>query len=227
MSVLKDIIKRTNLNDQAYDVIKKKIIDCDYYSGQQLVVNEVANQLSISRTPIRDAFKSLVEQGYLIYDGIHYSIFKPNLKEIEELFSIRSVLAGLAAKQATVRVGDSERKELEKFINKAGDLANIENYAAFLEYDIEFHDKIIKWSGNNRLFSFSNAIREQCWLVRRWGLDDHDLHVEQNAMNEHSAIARAMVDGLEEDAKKLMEEHLLMSYQRLIKLPHVKKIIDE
>ena len=87
-------------------------------------------------------------------------------------------------------------------------------------------DKIIKWSGNTRLYTVNNSIKEQCWLIRRWGL--REIVTETDAMNEHYEIAGAMLDGSAEKARKLMENHLTSSCKRLIVLPNIKKIlVDE
>lgn len=222
-NISQNIVQRISLSDKAIEIIKEQIIGMEFQLGEKLVVDKIANQLRISRTPVRDALKTLVQQGLVTYDGIHYSIVKPNQKEMEDLFSVRAVLEGLATRQAIIR---ADRKVLEKFVNdfqqKTASLKVHKDSAKLVETDIFLHTKIVDFANNYKLTNLLNIVREQCWLIRRWSISEEDDILEEIVREEHNLILANMLDGNINAAGENMEIHLINSWKRIVKLPFLE-----
>lgn len=222
----KSIIKRQSLSDQAIQIIKTKILDMDFQFGERLVVDNLANQLQISRTPVRDALKTLVEQGLVTYDGIHYKIVEPTKKDIEDIFSVRAVLEALATKQAVTRTPQHQLEEFYRdFMGKTNALKISEDSNQLVETDIYLHSQILEFSDDQKLANLLGTIREQCWFIRRWCISEEDDIFEETVKEEHINILDNMIAGNASQAGKKMEIHLMNSWKRIVDLPNFKKII--
>ena len=82
-----------NLTQQAYDLLRTKIITKEILPGTRLVDSTLAQQYGISRTPMRDAIRKLAEEGLVTPSSTKgYFVYKPTLKDIEEIFEIREMI---------------------------------------------------------------------------------------------------------------------------------------
>ena len=87
------ILESVNLNDLAYEEIKKRIISREFAPGQRLVDSQLATIFQISRTPIRDAMRRLTKEGLLTNTSSRgFYVFAPTLKDIDEIFSISGMI---------------------------------------------------------------------------------------------------------------------------------------
>ena len=103
---------------QAYERIKEAILTFRLKPGQSLVENELAGQLGISKTPVRDALLRLEREGLVnraLYKGA--SVAELNQRKMEEIFEIRAALEGLAVYLATPLITAEETKEAQKLID--------------------------------------------------------------------------------------------------------------
>src|ERR1700757_3874421 len=134
------IDRQTSLGELAYASLKEAIVRGEFSAGQKLTVRAVANALSVSTTPARDAIMRLIGEGALVNIGQKTVIAPPlTLSALDEVTSIRLVLEGLAAGLAAERIGKKAVAELQALqlqINAALDTAN---YPAALKANKAFH----------------------------------------------------------------------------------------
>ncbi|MGI5173202.1 GntR family transcriptional regulator [Treponema sp. OMZ 840] len=216
-------IKRVSLSEQAMNIIKAKIICADFKSGEKLRVDILAEKLDISRTPVRDALKALVEQGLVMYNGIHYEVYAPTIEDLENLFSIRGCLESFAVKHAVKKITASKQTELQQMRSEGNRLVESNQKESFLEYDRNLHDWIIRVAENQKLESIIKGIQDQCWLIRNNFFRQYDPNIETAAMQEHIHIINLMLNGEASAAGSAMEEHLLNSAQRMKSAFLIKK----
>lgn len=153
----KMIFSTETLNDKVYNVLKERILTGDLVPGSRLVDSTIAKEYGISRTPVRDAIRMLVDDGLVISNATRgYSVFKATKRDIAEIFELRALL---------------ERAMLVKLINTIMPLAfdsyceridrieqelrsNIESgELPFLVYDEKYHHSLMELMGNSRILS--------------------------------------------------------------------------
>jgi DNA-binding GntR family transcriptional regulator len=214
--VPKKIVKRNSLSDQATDILKESILSLEIEPGERLIVDDLAEKIHISRTPIREALKNLSVQGLVSYNGIIYRVTRLTREDIIELYSVRIALEVLAAAQAAEKASPSQIKKLEQ-LNNNYDLKLSQR--KLIDLDMEFHQTIQEISQNSRLQSMLKMISEQILLVRRWLFQDQSKKsIEEDTIHEHSAIVQSIADHDTEKASELMKYHLMRANQRLLKL---------
>ena len=175
--------------------------------GERLMEVQLADELGISRTPIREAIRKLEQEGYVIMlprRGTYVS--SVSVHDVQEIFEIRSALESLSIGLAARRIESDELDQLqqllaltEKYI-KLGDIDNI------VKTDIEFHGLLYSVSRNERLGIIINNLKEQLARFRKQSmsypgrlkdtLDEHREMVEAIANGDVEAARDAAVEAL-------------------------------
>ncbi len=221
------VVVRKSLSDQATILIKENVFSMKYLPGQRLVVDKLAEELQVSRTPVRDGLSSLVEQGLVEYNGTGYTVFKPTAGGVSDLFEIRAVLESLSVKQAVKKMATEEIQALRQVFHDSEALIADHSLSELIDLDIFFHDTIMIGSQNARLQKLLQTVREQCWLIRRWGFGKKEVIIEQAAIDEHIGILDAMLVHDGKTAAALMHDHLINSELRLLKLPNIQRLFEQ
>lgn len=141
------INKKTEpLYNSAYLQIKKDIMTGRYQPGKRLTDKELADQLGISRTPIREALKQLIKEGLLSNEhnkGV--SVFSPTLQDIAEIYVLRSSLEGIAA---AICAGNERRKDYLYYMMEQLDISRkaeeAQDINQLVESNMHFHDLLLK-----------------------------------------------------------------------------------
>jgi DNA-binding GntR family transcriptional regulator len=201
-----------SLTDQAYGILKEKILTKQFPPGMRLVDSQLAEEFGISRTPLRDAIRKLYEEGLATsHAGRGYCVFSPGREDICEIFEIRLMIDVTAAKKLISEVLPHDR-EAYALIGQFHELFSGEvEGEKFTKTDEEFHDKLVQLMGNARIQAFYMEIRDQTRTIRRRssvdkariakfsghhericrGLLDLDLEATVQAMTEHIELSRA------------------------------------
>ena len=194
------------------DAIRKGILE----PGERLMEVQLAEELGISRTPVREAIRKLEQEGYVIMmprRGTYVSDISTN--DVKEIFEIRSALESLAAGLAARRI---EPEELETLQNL---LMEIEGYIAkndiekIVETDIKFHGLLYKVSRNERLVNIISNLKEQ--LARFRTLSMSYPGRLQETLEEHSEMVEAIANGDVSAARDAAEHHMERAEKTLLK----------
>lgn len=155
--------KQGSAADQAYAYLRERLIAGDYESGTRLTEWMIAGELGTSRTPVREALRRLVGDGFLKFRP-NYGTFVEtwSAKEIGELFDLRSLLESEIAGTAASRIS---AKQIERLLNlqdqieeRGPDLSR-DNLARIATLNRDFHQVIAQASDSERLVSMlTNAI---------------------------------------------------------------------
>jgi DNA-binding GntR family transcriptional regulator len=128
--------------------------------GQQLVQEDLAEDLGVSRVPIRESLKILEGEGHVTYHPNRgYFVTELSADDLIELYRIRQILEAEALAQAVVEVSDADIADIEKILEQVEQAAELGDVHALSEANRAFHFSIIELSGMNRL---SRLIR-QLW----------------------------------------------------------------
>lgn len=210
-------IVRQSLSEQAAEAIKSRILSLDLSPGTRLVVDTLADELGVSRTPVREGLKQLVSHGIVTYDGNTYAVTTYSRQDVEDIFTIRRALEALAASQAAQRMSTENLRGLRELCEEGRRRLAEEDTEFLITVDVRFHEMIAAGSGNERLIRLLDELREQTWLIRRWGfLPKLVEYVESVTVEEHLAIVESLEAGDSEQSAKLMQEHLQRGEHRTL-----------
>ncbi|WP_232778599.1 GntR family transcriptional regulator [Carbonactinospora thermoautotrophica] len=208
-------MSQRGLTDAVAVNIRQAILAGRFAPGQQLREVELAQELQVSRGPVREALIRLEQEG-LVQVRWHRgaTVVRLSLADAEEVYTLRAALETLAVRFAVLRATDAEIDELEALVNQMQEAVDAGRHRELIELDVEFHDRIYRASRHQRLITAWNGLRSQValFLLNRQAVS-HDY--PEVVVTEHAAIARALRAREEAPLQELVEEHLRGAYNRL------------
>ena len=197
--------------DRAYTALKDVILTIDVYSGRgdvRLDERQLALDLGISRTPVREAMAQLEREGFVRSvprRGIY--VVRKTRQEVIELITAWAALESMAARLITMRAGDSEIATLRKMFTtfENGRLhAKLDEYS---EVNIEFHQAIIRMSGNRVLIDLAANLFAHMRMIRRKTISENDR--ADRSIRDHMNIIQALEARDTARAEELVRNHAL------------------
>ncbi|HEX7065948.1 MAG TPA: GntR family transcriptional regulator [Bacillales bacterium] len=199
--------KKLNLNERVYLSIKDMIMKGQIAPGEKLKEIKLSEKLNVSRTPVRDALKTLEKEGLVvIYPSQGAEVTNLSKTTIKNLYQCRAVLEGLAVRQATPVINKENLDLIEESIFLAKNYFSKGDLEKVIEKNTLFHDKIVQSSGNDPLIQMMKNIRSQ---ILRYRTLNSSVGFRPIFADEHFEIHKAMTEGKEELAESLMREHIL------------------
>lgn len=202
-----------SISDQIYKKLKQQIIHGDIEPGERLRQGQVAGSLKASRTPVREAFRRLEQDGLverLPQGGVRVTPL--DINTIREVFGIRKVLEAYAIELACEHITPEEIKNLKRLLSQARGLLasgphDLENKIMNLfELNSEFHDAIYRAAENFYLWSMINSLRNIVSRLRFLGLRSYKNW--SRAWKEHGQLIEFLQKRDRQAAVKLMQIHL-------------------
>lgn len=174
---------------KAYELIKKMILSLDLSSGEKLDENRLCEELNMSRTPIREALSRLQQENFIVkVPRVGYSLRPFTLKEIKELYSVRSILEIAAVEMATpnldeqklIKLARTLKQSKKKIIGTPIDNWQIINYIT--EEGLFFHLALASYSHNETLCRFLNNVLERLTMLhkRLWDENRAKLSIKEH-----------------------------------------------
>lgn len=212
----------TNLKYQtrtwhAYNDVLQLISSGELAPGSRLDEQRIAENLGISRTPLREAITQLVSDGVIEnrpYRGNFVRSF--TAKQVYDLYEVRKVLEVTAVRLAIPHLSQPAVAKLRAIlaeVNQALDSGDLELYGLA---DREFHEAIAELTGNETLIATLNRLAGQIQLVRT--MANRNATVVELAAAERPEILDAMERHDVDEAARLMEDHIDMVQQYIVRL---------
>lgn len=160
--------ERTNLRDQVYDVLKKRIIFRQIGSDEKINEEELAKSLGVSRTPIRETLLRLEHEGIVkIIPRRGAFVVSQRKEKVIDLLQVREVLEGLVARLATENMTQELIDRLKDSLERVSSAANDED--RLLKYtpaDVEFHALLLEACDNELLRNMMGSVNAHLQMVR-------------------------------------------------------------
>ena len=215
---LKPVDANFSLGDHIYGVLRDAILGMDVYdpvTDLRLDERALAEQLGISRTPIREALVRLEQDGFVeVQARKGVFVLRKSLDEIAEMITVWAALESMAARLATERATDTEIASLRKmgklFSSKKAS-AHIEEYS---EANIEFHQRILELSRCSMLKSIADGLFLHMRAVRRHAMPEKDR--TERSVVDHMHIIEAIEARDAGLAERLVREHTLRLHDHVI-----------
>jgi DNA-binding GntR family transcriptional regulator len=209
-----------NLDQKVYSILKNMINERKLLPGQKIPQEKLARDLGISRTPLISALKFL-EQEKLVESvprrGFFVRLFSK--EEMVDIFELREVLEGLAARRAAFRITDAQIIKLNSFFRQFAKQKNISDYKRYALEDRRFHNFVIDVGAKEFLKSIlltTNIISFSYQVLHSEGL----VRPPNETIQEHLAVIEAIKERDSEAAEDLMRQHFKKS------LAHLKREIN-
>jgi len=192
------------LSDQAYDAIRDKIVSLEIPPGAPIEEEQLAAELGVGRTPVREAIKRLAYcRLVVVYPRSGSYAADLDLADLEAICDMRERLEGLAAERAATEARYEERQELQSLLD---DVVACTDPAQLLDLDALVHRAIHRMAHNPYLLDSltqSLDLSLRMWNLARERLPDLDHHVHGQA-----EILQAILDRNGTRARQLAEAHV-------------------
>ena len=205
----------TNIRDMsqgqdAYQRLISEIRAGALRPGDRLTETDLAARLGISRTPVREAIRALEADGLVVHiPRVGASIRRLNYREVTELYEMRTVLEGTAARLAARTTSDVELAELEAI---SGEMAlALSDDAQLYELNSHFHRTLLNAARNRFLTDAVAALEKTLLILGPSTMGDRDRAAQ--AQLEHEAVLVALRKHDAEAAETIMRTHISAAHQ--------------
>lgn len=160
-------LKIKSLREMVYQSLRKTILHGKLKAGQRLIEETLANQIGISRTPVREALQKL-ERDELVtrLPKRGFAVREFTKEDVEEIFGIRTALESYAAYLATVHITPEKISALEKKIEELESALKKGNDEKLIELHTEFHDLLYKSCKSKKLIEMINNLSDYFYRYR-------------------------------------------------------------
>ena len=204
-------IQSRSLRERVINILRDAIIKGELLPGQPLVGTELASQIGVSQATLRDAIYALSLEGLVDTVAFHVSTVKQLTKtDIEDLFSVRSMLESYAIRQiVATELTSPALHELYAICDEMEAAAELDSLTEVNRIDRGFHDALIEHSGNQLLGVLWSSVAQRVQQVMSLS-NQQQGNLRQIARN-HREIAQVIENEDAEEAVRLMKTHI--SYQ--------------
>ncbi|HEY63547.1 MAG TPA: GntR family transcriptional regulator [Caldilineae bacterium] len=190
-------------------------MNLEYKPGENITDRQVAQELNISRTPVREALRLLEHEGLIVSQPRRgWRVYTLSLKDIEEIFDIKIVLESAIARWAATCEDAEKKSALKEALARMKRAVAENDREAWVEADLALHDVIFSMCGNQRAVRVVKNMNDQWWRVRI-GLIAMEGRMARST-REHEVIVSAIVAGDPDAAERQMRTHLESLRRELI-----------
>ena len=197
--------------EKTYDYLKTNILSGHFVPGERLAEEHLAEELGVSRTPVREALHKLEQEGLIEpLESRGFRVPQDSPEEIEDLFDIRTVLEGYTLKIICERITDEQIALLEEIIGKADDALRRNRIDEVFQWNTQFHDTLHSLVADKR--RFHSLIVNMRKYVLRYRKDTLQyLGAAKRAIDGHRQILLALKLKEPELCERVMRTHIRQS----------------
>ncbi|NTF90885.1 FCD domain-containing protein [Agrobacterium rhizogenes] len=207
------ILQTHSVSDLVREEILRQIKAGELAGGDKL--NEIifAQRFKVSRGPVREAFRALVEVGLVKLEK-NRGVFVREIGEPEarELYELRATLDEMSGRLLAARITDADIAELRIWLVRLAELPEREEGAQSFPMNIAFHDRIVEMAANATLLEFYRRVVDRMHLLRRRNFSSASGREASQA--EHEAIVDALATRDPMRAGDVMRAHVMNGYRR-------------
>ena len=202
-----------SLTDEIADIIRDRILKGEYKIGEKIKETQIASELKVSRTPIREAFKQLENEGLIDYIPNRGCFAKGFTKQdIEDIYAVRKALEILCVEWAVSRITEEQIQNLQDQCDLMEFYTVRQDEKKVLEINTGFHDIIYNATGSRFMAQVLRSYKEYIDQTRKALYYEPDYLDE--ILEEHRSILTAIKNRDAEEGKSAMSRHLDGSKRR-------------
>ncbi len=202
-----DLQRHKPLRDLVYDELKMKIMMGAISPGTRMMEVELAEEMGVSRTPVREAIRKLEKEGLISIEprrGAYASSLSS--QDMVDILEVRQTMEGLAADLATTRFSDEQKKELQRVSESFDEAVESGDMQQMIALDTLFHHLIVEGTGNKLLTVMVGQLQDMVLRFRYLYYDD--FRRAEKMPGEHKEILEAILGGDPIKAKNAADNHI-------------------
>lgn len=210
------LLQSSSLTTVVQQEIERTILSGELEPGAKLIEAALAERLGVSRGPVREAFRMLEEAG-LVRQEKNRGVFVRHipLDEAMEIFEMRAMMDEAVGRKLAAAVTPEQMKQMRAMVDEMERAVKAGDVDAYHLLNLQFHDRLVEFSGNRKLIALYRKLINELSLFRRLNLSDGK-QLPQSAQ-EHRAILKAIASGDPDLAGQAMRAHVQDSQQRTLK----------
>ncbi|WP_010530116.1 GntR family transcriptional regulator [Lentibacillus jeotgali] len=202
---------KLSMKEYVYQTLKYAIYEQKLVPGQKMVEHDISSSLSISRTPIRQAFTQLQEEGFLtILPNKGAQVINPTIEEITEAFTHRKNLELLATSNIMQAISTNNIHRLSELVKLEKESYQQKDLLGYTEVNKEFHYTLLKGCRNRFLKNHTLKMINQTHIYL--ALYDHFFHIDEKenirSSNEHQMLITLIKEKEIEAFSQLLAKHI-------------------
>ena len=203
-----------SLRGRVFSRIREDILNGKYKDNEELKEVAIGNELGVSRTPVREALRQLELEGLVqIIPNRGAYVTGIKVKDIQDIYMIRSKLEGLCARWACEHITGEQLDEMEESIYLAEFHAARGHMEQMAELDNRFHNILYEASGSKMLEHLLKDYHQYVWRVRQKTLSSSRGAVSNV---EHKFIMEAIKENNPDKAEELANQHMVNAYENML-----------
>ena len=214
--VKREVSDKYSLRGRVFSKIREDILSGKYKDHEELKEVAIGEELGVSRTPVREAFRQLELEGLIqIIPNRGAYVTGISAKDVQDIYMIRSRLEGLCARWATAHITPEQLDEMEENVYLAEFHAGKGHMDQIAELDNRFHQILYEACNSKMLEHLLMDYHQYVQSVRQKTLSNIERSTASN--KEHRAIMEAIKAGNADLAEKLAHEHMINAYDNMLK----------
>mgnify|MGYP001766195058 CR=1 FL=1 len=200
-------IEQRTVDDEILARLRAAIVNGRLKPGDRLPEADLAQQLDVSRIPVREALRTLEQEGLVTRQpnrGCYVTSF--SRKDVEEVFSLRARLEVMAIELATPRMTAEDFKALRAMIKLQVDATHRRDYDGQAQLDLQFHEFICRKAEHSRLLKAWNEQHAQCQMLLNMRFRHTTGYTSEKVVADHARLIDILEKGDAAAAVRLTEE---------------------
>lgn len=214
--VKQEVTDKYSLRGRVFHKLRDDILSGKYEEHEELKEVAIGEEMGVSRTPVREAFRQLELEGLIqIIPNKGAYVTGITEKDVKDIYMIRSLLEGLCARWATEHITKEQMEEMEENVYLAKFHAQKGHLEQLAELDSRFHDIMYEACNSKMLEHELKDFHQYVLRVRKRTLSSANRGPKSN--EEHEQIMEAIKSGNAELAEQLANRHMLNAYENMVK----------
>lgn len=214
--VKQEVSDKYSLRGRVFHKIRDDILSGKYKEHEELKEVAIGDELGVSRTPVREAFRQLELEGLIQIvpnKGAYVTGITP--KDVHDIYMMRGLLEGLCARWACEKITKEQMEEMEENIYLSEFHASKGHYDQMADLDNRFHEILYEAGDSKMLEHTLKDFHQYVLRVRKTTLSQEARSKSSN--EEHKLIMEAIKENKPDEAEKLANQHLVNAYKNLAK----------
>lgn len=214
-NVKDNVTDKYSLRGRVFHKLREDILNGKYKENEELRESAIGEELGVSRTPVREAFRQLELEGLIqMVPNKGAYVTGITLKDVQDIYMMRSMLEGLCARWATKYITEEQLSEMEENIYLSEFHEQRGHMEQFAELDNRFHEILYEACNSKMLEHTLKDFHQYVYRVRRRTLANSSRGKASN--QEHKLIMEAIKAKDEKRAEELANQHMINAYNNML-----------
>jgi DNA-binding GntR family transcriptional regulator len=208
------------LREKAYSQIRAMILNFELKPGYKIIASEIASDIKLGRTPVREALAMLEKEQLLIRDHRSgYRITQLKEREVGDYFRIRILLEEYGAGLVVERATNSDLKKMQDQLTKAREIQRTGDMKKIIQSDAEFHEQIYKATKSEIFYQTISRLNDKTSILRSIAL--HSEWGKSHWLKDHLQILRALKNRDVKSLVRIIRTHVKYAHAYYLSRPNL------